>query len=230
MRIPKMNKPSYYGSLLILRKFSMQNNEATHHPLSRPITTVAFVLLVLTGCTSIQSTAPNSDTNANKDLPMTFDVQVVRKAVIAKDIQSIFNFITAEDVLPKVLTGYGPLPAVTHTSDVSGSWETPNATRTVHLADKSTVREQMLERTPYKSFSYRVWEIGNPIVAALANGATGQWIFTETAQGTEIQWTYTFKAKNALAAVPLSMIGSILWRGYMDVCLKNTAKHMTTRS
>jgi hypothetical protein len=230
MRIHKMKEASYYGSVPTLRKLSMQNKEATHQPLSHAMPTVALSILMISGCASIHSTAQNPNTTTNKDLPMTFDVQVVRKVVIPKDVQAIFNFITAEDVLPKVLTGYGPLPAVTHTSEVSGSWETPNSTRVVHLADKSTVREQMLERTPYKSFSYRVWEIGNPIVSALATSATGHWTFTETAQGTEVQWTYTFKAKNALAAIPLSMIGGILWRGYMDVCLKNTAKYMALPS
>jgi hypothetical protein len=208
----------------------MQNIEPFQPQLSRRVSILAIALLVTTGCASIQSSDQSTNTlqNANKDLPMSFDVQVVRKTVIARDVQTIFDFITAEDVLPKVLTGYGPLPAVTHTSEVSGPWETPNSTRIVHLADKSTAREQMLERTPYKSFSYRVWEIGNPIVSALASGATGHWTFTETAQGTAIQWTYTFKAKNALAAVPLSMIAGLFWRGYMDVCLKNTAKYMAT--
>ncbi len=157
---------------------------------------------------------------------MTYEVSVERRIIIKKDIESVFNFITAEDVLPKVLTGYGPLPGVTHTSEVSGPWDVANSTRIVHLADRSTVREQMLSRIPFESFSYRVWEVGNPIIATLATSANGDWKFKSVHEGTAVTWKYTFKAKNALTAIPLSVIAQLLFRGYMDVCLANTVKYM----
>jgi Polyketide cyclase / dehydrase and lipid transport len=175
-----------------------------------------------TGCASIIPTPTSSE----KDSAMTYEVSVERKIIIKKDIESVFNFITAEDVLPKVLTGYGPLPGVTHTSEVSGPWDVANSTRIIHLADRSTVREQMLSRKPFESFSYRVWEFGNPIIATLATGANGDWKFKTVPEGTAITWKYTFKAKNALTAIPLSAIAQVLWRGYMDVCLTNTAEYM----
>lgn len=43
-------------------------------------------------------------------------VAVTRQAVIPGKPEAVFRFIAAEDVLPKVLTGYGPLPAVVGTS------------------------------------------------------------------------------------------------------------------
>ncbi len=174
------------------------------------------------GCAGIQSV----ESNVNKEESMSFEVAVERRVLIKKEIKTVFDFITAEDVLPKVLTGYGLLPGVTHTSQVSGPWDVPNATRIVHLADGTTVREQMLARKPSESFSYRVWEFGNPIVAALATGANGDWTFKSVPAGTEVRWTYTFKAKNALAAMPLSVIARLAFRGYMDVCLANTAKYL----
>jgi Polyketide cyclase / dehydrase and lipid transport len=180
-----------------------------------------LAIFLATGCASITPTTTSSE----KDSAMTYEVSVERKIIIKKDIESVFNFITAEDVLPKVLTGYGPLPGVTHTSEVSGPWDVANSTRIIHLADRSTVREQMLSRKPFESFSYRVWEFGNPIIATLATGANGDWKFKTVPEGTAITWKYTFKAKNALAAIPMSAIAQILWRGYMDVCLENTVKN-----
>jgi hypothetical protein len=174
------------------------------------------------GCASIIPTASSSE----KDNAMSYEVSVERKIIIKKDIESVFNFITAEDVLPKVLTGYGPLPGVTHTSEVSGPWDTANSTRIVHLADRSTVREQMLSRIPFESFSYRVWEFGNPLIATLATGANGDWKFKSVSGGTAVTWKYTFKAKNAITAIPMSAIAQLVFRGYMDVCLENTVKYV----
>jgi Polyketide cyclase / dehydrase and lipid transport len=187
---------------------------------TKPLSVLAIFLAA--GCASITPITTSSE----KGSAMTYEVSVERKIIIKKDIESVFNFITAEDVLPKVLTGYGPLPGVTHTSEVSGPWDVANSTRIVHLADRSIVREQMLSRKPFESFSYRVWEFGNPIIATLATGANGDWKFKTVPEGTAITWKYTFKAKNALTAIPMSAITQLLWRGYMDVCLANTAKQL----
>jgi hypothetical protein len=175
---------------------------------------------MLIGCASIKEIQPKEDTMK------IYEVAVTRKAVIAGSPDAVFKFITAEDVLPKVLTGYGPLPAVLRTSGNTGPWDRPGSARVVHLADGSTVREQLTGYDSPKRFTYRVWEFGNPIVRTLATQAKGEWDFVATAEGTQVTWTYTFQAKNAAAALPLSGIAQILWRGYMDVCLENTQKIM----
>jgi hypothetical protein len=199
----------------------MRNPTPTHQFKTTKFLTLLAVFFAA-GCASINPTTTSSE----KDSAMTYEVSVERKIIIKKDIESVFNFITAEDVLPKVLTGYGPLPGVTHTSEVSGPWDVANSTRIVHLADRSTVREQMLSRIPFESFSYRVWDAKNPVIAALTTGANGDWKFKSVPEGTAVTWKYTFKAKNALTAIPLSAIAQVLFRGYMDVCLSNTAKYM----
>ena len=141
--------------------------------------------------------------------------------------EAVFNFIAAEDVLPKVLTGYGPLPAVVKTSENTGPWTEVGSARKILLADNTTVREQLTHYEPSKRFAYKVWEFGNPLVRALATGARGEWIFSAAPEGTLVTWTYTFTAKNAATALPMSAITQILWRGYMDVCLENSKRLMT---
>ena len=71
------------------------------------------------------------------------EVSITRRAVISGSPEAVFAFITAEDVLPKVLTGYGPLPAVVRTSGHTGNWDIPGSARVVHLADGTSVREQL---------------------------------------------------------------------------------------
>jgi hypothetical protein len=175
---------------------------------------------VLGGCASIRSVPDQSD-NANKPI---YEVSITRTVLIPGTPEKVFAFIAAEDVLPKVLTGYGPLPAVTRTSENTGPWDKPGSARVVHLADGTSAREQVTRYSSPKDFAYRVWDFGNPVVKTLATEARGEWRFTPTGDSTQVEWTYTFVAKNAAAALPLSGITQLLWRGYMDVCLDNTAK------
>jgi hypothetical protein len=160
---------------------------------------------------------------------MAREVSITRSALIPGAPESVFAFIAAEDVLPKVLTGYGPLPAVLRTSGRTGPWDQVGSARVVHLADGGTAREQVTLLDAPRRFAYRVWDISNPIVGALATEARGDWTVVATAQGTKVTWTYTFVAKNAIAAAPLSAIAQVLWRGYMDVCLVNAVRLMTPK-
>lgn len=190
---------------------------------------IAYWLLNITACASIaQVETPSTTTSSSssKEPMKVFEVAITREAVIAGSVKDVFAFITAQDVLPKVLTGYGPLPAVVRTSEVSGPWDVPGSARIVHLADGTTVREQVTQFTSPTGFAYRIFEFGNPIVAALATSARGEWTFSEAPGGTKVIWTYTFSAKNGLTAIPLSGITQILWRGYMDVCLDNSIRIM----
>jgi hypothetical protein len=154
------------------------------------------------------------------------EVSITRSAVIPGNPSQVFAFIAAEDVLPKVLTGYGPLPAAVQTSEQTGPWDKPGSARLISLADGSTVREQVTHYRPSEYFAYRVWEFGNPIIKALAKEARGEWTFASHPQGTQVNWTYTFTAKNNLTALPLSGITQVLWRGYMNVCLENSQRIM----
>ncbi len=186
----------------------------------------AVALLGLSGCASITHVRV-----PGQDPPVTVpEVAITRQAVIPGKPDAVFRFISAEDVLPKVLTGYGPLPAVVGTSQNTGPWDRPGSARLIHLADGSTVREQVTRYDSPRFFAYRVWEFGNPIVRSLADEARGEWTFVEVPGGTQVSWTYTFIAKNGWAALPLSGITKALWRGYMDVCLDNAVRLMAAQA
>ena len=185
-------------------------------------TASALVVLALSGCASVTPVvAPNPESAMTAPT-----VAVTRQAVIPGTPDAVFRFIAAEDVLPKVLTGYRPLPAVVGTSQHTGPWDQPGSARVVHLADGSTAREQLTHHDAPRFFAYRVWDFGNPILSRLADEARGEWTFAAVPQGTQVTWTYTFRAKNRWTALPLSGIAHLLWRGYMDVCLDNAVRLM----
>jgi Polyketide cyclase / dehydrase and lipid transport len=186
-------------------------------PLAGSLMTFAIV-----GCASITQVEKN--VQGNKESMNSHEVSITRKIVFAQKPDVVFNYVAAEDVLPKVLTGYGPLPAVVKTSENTGPWTIVGSARRVHLADKSTLQEQLTHYEPSKYFAYRVFNFGNPLLRSLANQGKGEWTFSQVPEGTLVTWTYTFSAKNALTAIPLSGITQVLWRGYMNVCLENIAQ------
>jgi hypothetical protein len=110
------------------------------------------------------------------------------------ELADVFDFVVAEDVLPKVLTGYGFLPGVVRTSSNTGPWDTPGSSRTVHLADGTTAREQVTAYERPQYFGYRT-DRYTFTLRHLANSATGQWWFNAQSGGTHVKWTYGFDSK-----------------------------------
>jgi len=159
----------------------------------------------------------------------SLDVAITLKTFYPAPRADVFGFIVAEDVLPKILTGFGPLPAVVGTAERTGPWDQPGSSRKVILKDGSTVREAVTDHVTGSYFAYRIWDFGHPIVRALASGATGRWWFDTVEGGTQVVWTYTFTARNRLTRAPLWLLANLLWRGYMQVCLRNSGRFIEQR-
>jgi hypothetical protein len=103
-------------------------------------------------------------------------IGVTRQIFIPGRIEEVFDFVAAEDMLPKILTGYGLVPGVASTSDISGPWDRPSSHRIVHLLDGSTVNEGI---TAYDRPSYFAYRVSNPSFALkhLMTEAHGQFWF-----------------------------------------------------
>lgn len=158
------------------------------------------------------------------------EVPVCCTAFIPCSPDAVFNCITGDDVLPLVLTGYGPLPGVTHTTERRGSWREAGASRLIHLADGTCVREELTLREPAHRFAYRVWEFEPFLLRWLATEANGFWRFTAQNDGTHIEWTYAFSPRSALTRWLLWTFANSLWRGYMQTGLKQLTALMATQT
>jgi Polyketide cyclase / dehydrase and lipid transport len=164
--------------------------------------------------------------SGDAELRPNLAIAVTCEAVVPHGIAGVFDFVAAQDVLPKILTGYGLVPGVASTSDISGPWDQPGSHRIVHLKDGSTLREGL---TDYQRPGYFAYRVGDPSFALkyLMAGAAGQFWFDRVEAGTRIRWTYTFYAKNRLAKLPLSLFVKSQWKGYMDVCMTHIVEHFT---
>lgn len=155
-------------------------------------------------------------------MPPTIAVTV--EATVAAPRAALFAWFVPVE-LPRLLRGYGPLPAVVATSGQTAPWDQVGTSRTVHLADRTTAREAVTACEAPAYFAYRVSDITHPLLRRLVREADGQWWFTDappTADGrlaTRVVWRYTFTARSRAAAVALRPIAAVLWRGYMRVGL-----------
>ncbi|RZL85622.1 MAG: SRPBCC family protein [Sphingomonas sp.] len=152
------------------------------------------------------------------------EVAVTQETWVSGSIEEVFDFVAAEDVLPEILTGYGLVPAVAFTSNVSGPWDQPGSDRIVHLADGSTVREGL---THFQRASYFAYRVSNPSFSLkhLMVEARGEFWFEERDGGVHVKWTYTFVAKNRFAKLPLTLFVKTQWNGFMEVCMVNIGRH-----
>ncbi len=131
--------------------------------------------------------------------------------------ECVFDVVVAEDVLPKVLRRWGPIPAVTGTRDLTGSWSTPGSERTVLLGDGATAHEQVLVWERPRRFEYRVDRFTSPL-GRLVDHAIGSWVFATTEHGSAFRWTYTFQARGPVATILLRVLARTAWARYMEQC------------
>ncbi len=141
---------------------------------------------------------------------------------VARDLDGvgvgpIFDVVVAEDVLPKVLRRWGPVPGVAGTADLTGPWDTPGSERTVLLEDGSTAHEQVLTWERPERFEYRVDGLSNPL-GRLIDHALGSWEFSATDRGSRFVWTYSFISRRRLSAALLRLFTATAWAGYMGQC------------
>jgi hypothetical protein len=146
---------------------------------------------------------------------------VSREVLLTRE--GLFDVVVAEDVLPKVLHRWGPIPGVQATRDLTGPWNTPGSERTVVLGDGNTARERVLIWERPRKFEYRVSEITGPF-GRLVDHAVGSWVFTETFHGSSFEWTYTFIARGRAAEIVLAPVVHTAWARYMEQCAGLTAR------
>ena len=152
------------------------------------------------------------------------EISATVEVVIFARREPAFDFVTAEDVLPKVLTGYGLLPAVVRTSGNTGPWDRPGSARTVHLADGTTAREEVTAYERPRYFAYRTSDYTFAL-RYIAKFAEGQWWFEDDTNGTKVRWTYTFHAKGRLTSILLALFVKTQWVGYIRTCIRNVQNH-----
>ena len=138
-------------------------------------------------------------------------------------IEKAFEIIAPIDV-PSIMPGYGVLPAVVGVENQTGDWDATGQTRTIRLADNTTVREEMTRYEAPNAFGYKVSEWSGAL-QFLPREAKGEWKFSEISPAqTKIEWNYTFAPRSLWTAWLLLPIVQLMWRGAMKRALRECVR------
>lgn len=132
------------------------------------------------------------------------------------------------DQLHTVMKDKAGLPGVAKSTDVTGPWDKPGSSRTVHLTDGNTAHEQVTAADTPDYFAYVVSGFSHPLVRMLVKEGRGQWWFTDEPSGTHVKWTYAFIPKSALAGVLLMPVVKFSWNAAMKATLENIKRRAET--
>lgn len=141
------------------------------------------------------------------------------EAIVENNIERVFDFTVAEDVVTKFLKGE---PAVTGYEIVQGPWGQPGAFRWVHFG-KEKAREQVnFFQRPF-IFDYQLtdfsWELKETCDLAVA-----QFLFRPVGPRTLVKWYYNFRAINAESVEPLYDLVTKTWYDWMTSYVDATKK------
>lgn len=125
----------------------------------------------------------------------------------------LFDTVTAEDVLPRVLQRFGPVPGVRGTTDLTGSWTAPGTSRTILLDDGHRAVETLTGFERPNRFEYRV-DSFTGIFGRSVEHAEGVWTFDGDEHTATLTWQYRFFPRPATGTL-LTVFVRTFWAGYM---------------
>jgi hypothetical protein len=113
---------------------------------------------------------------------------------------------------------YAALPAIREVRDQVGEWADVGQTRTIVLADRSTMSETLVSVVRPESFGYRIDHVHGPM-RPLASSIDGLWTFEKAGTGVRITWSWTVHPSTAATALLMPAFGR-MWQGYARQALE----------
>ncbi|MFC7496421.1 MULTISPECIES: SRPBCC family protein [unclassified Nocardioides] len=107
---------------------------------------------------------------------------------------------------------YAALPPIREIRDQDGEWGSVGQTRTIVLADRSTMRETLTSLDRPDSFGYRIDDMHGPL-RPLASSIEGRWGFEKAGTGVRITWAWRVHPSSSATALLMPAFGR-MWQGY----------------
>jgi hypothetical protein len=151
------------------------------------------------------------------------EVEVQVEGSVAAPIETVFDVFVPID-LTTIMTGYGPLPAVTAVEEQVGGWDAAGQTRVIRLADGSSMHEALTRVERPSHFAYQIGELTSPL-RHLTSGMRGAWWFDEARESrpeapvTHVRWRYVYEMRSSLTRPLGALIIGQPWRRYMKRAL-----------
>lgn len=155
---------------------------------------------------------------------------VQQSLVVPVGVEKAFNG-TLPAPIPVVFgSWHGPLPPVKRVVGQEGEWRDVGQTRTLKLADGSSMREELTQVDSPRSFGYRITEMTGAL-ALLIGSVEGAFLFRPadpaTDSATEVTWRWTVQPRSRLSALAMPVFAT-LWKGYARKSLRALDELLTS--
>ncbi len=114
---------------------------------------------------------------------MSSPLEVAHSATFPAPIDVAYDAVLAAPLEQVLRRRFWALPPVVGVRDQVGGWGTLGRTRTIVMADKGTMREEVTVAQRPHTYGYDISEITGP-VRPLVSAAQGHWSFTPDGDGT----------------------------------------------
>jgi polyketide cyclase/dehydrase/lipid transport protein len=117
---------------------------------------------------------------------------------------------------------YAALPPIREVRDQDGTWGTVGRTRTIVLADRSSMRETLTSVERPSSFGYRLDQLHGPL-KPLASSVDGRFDFTASGTGVRVTWSWSVHPASTATALLMPAFGR-MWQGYARQALEEVER------
>jgi hypothetical protein len=142
--------------------------------------------------------------------------------------ETVFDFSTNHLNLPKVFTGYGPVPAILKAETLENEPFQAGSIRRVYNADGSVIDEKMIELSRPTQQQYQLVRGFKPPFSWLFQGAGGDWTFSPTASGTLVEWKFNFVLTSPIVYPVASVLIHSFFVRAQQQCLINIKQLIET--
>jgi hypothetical protein len=149
------------------------------------------------------------------------EIQTQASLYINAPREKLFTFATTSKNLPKVFTGFGPVPAIKKVSMIEGQEGIKGSVRLVENSDGSKIRERILKFTPPKNHSYVLESGFIPPFSWIVSKAIGNWTFDSEKSGVRVTWKFTFFLTTPIAIAVALPLAKVFFYGAQLKCLRN---------
>jgi len=151
---------------------------------------------------------------------MPAPVRVEQSRAVPVRVERAYD-VVAPVPLPRIFRRrYAVLPPIREVRDQTGGvWGTTiGQTRTIVLADRGTMREELVDVHRPHRFGYVLSHITGSMKPLVAH-AEGEWRFDPAGTGTRVTWAWTLHPTSNLTAPLVGVLGR-LWLGYARQALE----------
>ncbi|MEW5847720.1 MAG: SRPBCC family protein [Myxococcota bacterium] len=131
----------------------------------------------------------------------------------------VFDLATANETLPRVFHGRGPIPGIRAARVQDGGALREGCVRQVTNSDGSVVEERIVALRRPVTQQYELLSGFKPPFSWMVRSGGGRWTFTETPGGTHIRWEFHFVLTSPVFWPVARAVLSGPFRGAMQDCL-----------